>query len=363
MKGIQAAIIGLGRIGYSFGLEKSGRVQPASHYHCYQALDEVDEIAVCDIDPMQRGKLPPDDKKITSVWKCYQGMLKDFKPDAVSICTPTPSHKEIAVAAAETPSVKAIFLEKPIASSIKDATTIIEACKKNNVRLSVNYTRRWDPTYNSIVNGGFDMAIGVHPGPLLRTGTHMIDLFNMIFGKPLTVQAFGEPLDNRLTSGGESNDYNINGVIQYESGQAFLISGQERPKTVLFELDLFGEKKRKRITHNGGYEEEYNLSPYNDEELNEYVTVWSEDHGQQSCLLAAIEEIVEHASLTLMQAVKPNSCSGEDALETLKVALALHYSAMHCNQIISLESFFNRRLPGEHEISDGVGANYEVKSY
>ena len=336
---MRSAVIGLGRVGYEFGLDKKREDQPASHLACYQALPAIDEIAVCDLDPQKRGNLPSETKKVSSHWKDYDCMLKNFEPNVVSICTPTPTHKEIAVAAAQTSSVKAIFLEKPIASTVKDAKAIIEACKENNVRLTVNFTRRWNPVYASLKDSSFDFAVGMHPGPLLRTGVHMLDLFNLIFGEPKIVQAFGEPQDNYLTLESDSNDYNINGAIHYVPGTAFLISGPHRPKTVLFELDLFSEASRMKIGDNGAKVTNYSLLPGRYTGLSEYKEqIIQNCYPTLSPLLAAIEET---ANFPLTQ----NSCSGEDALEALRVALGLHYSAMNAYKIVAL-----KELPEDYEV-------------
>ena len=47
---MRAEIVGLGRVGYDFGLDKN-RPQPASHFHCYQKLGA--ELAVCDTDQLK----------------------------------------------------------------------------------------------------------------------------------------------------------------------------------------------------------------------------------------------------------------------------------------------------------------------
>lgn len=66
--------------------------------------------------------------------------------DAVVICVPDQLHVEPCLKAAE--AGKHILLEKPIATSVEDADTIIEACERAGVRLMVGHTVRFDPRYN-----------------------------------------------------------------------------------------------------------------------------------------------------------------------------------------------------------------------
>jgi myo-inositol 2-dehydrogenase/D-chiro-inositol 1-dehydrogenase/scyllo-inositol 2-dehydrogenase (NAD+) len=65
--------------------------------------------------------------------------------DAVVITTPTPTHKRLAVMAAE--CGKHVFLEKPMAMDLGECDTIIEACEKNSVHLQLGFMRRFDPDF------------------------------------------------------------------------------------------------------------------------------------------------------------------------------------------------------------------------
>jgi predicted dehydrogenase len=191
--------------------------------------------------------------------------------------------------------------------------------------------------------------IGIHHGPLLRSGIHMLDLFNWMVGKePLVVQAFGEEFDNHVTKmAGGFNDYNINGVIGYLGGaQAILVSGQQKP-FVLFELDLIYENMRTRVTENGEKTEMWSSQPslrYSGlQELARTYTVYPHQIVTQlTSLEIAIHEVCGSGKTW------KNSCSGEDGLAALKVALALHYSATHGHKIT---------------VIDDVPESYKVKSY
>jgi len=77
----------------------------------------------------------------TRAYPDVPGMVKDNESDLVIVCTAHPYHKQPAIEAAI--SGANILVEKPLASDLQDCDDIIEACKKDNVRLGVISQRRW----------------------------------------------------------------------------------------------------------------------------------------------------------------------------------------------------------------------------
>jgi UDP-N-acetylglucosamine 3-dehydrogenase len=65
--------------------------------------------------------------------------------DVVDICTPTPSHKDLVLAAAA--AGKDILCEKPMARHLRDATEMIAACESAGVRLFMAHVVRFFPEY------------------------------------------------------------------------------------------------------------------------------------------------------------------------------------------------------------------------
>lgn len=349
---MRAAVIGLGRIGFEFGLDKK-RKQPASHLDCYRSMNDIAEIAVCDVDKNKLALVrmayyisdeanPFRMKEFTD----YRKMLQEFQPQIVSICTPTPTHASITCEVANHPSVKAIFLEKPIAQSLEEADRIIKACEKNQIKLAVNYTRRWHPLWQATKKlSHFDEIIsivGFHHGPLLRTGTHMLDIFNWYIGRePINVQAFGYAESNYLTS---SNDYNISGHITYEDNiEATIVSGKQKPY-LLFEVDIFRRESRTKILENGKYYCHYKKFPSdkysNIEELKPCEVVYERSLPiNRTPLYNAITQLttsIYDVITQLANSIYKPLCTGEDARKALEVALALHYSAMNGNTLINI---------------------------
>ncbi len=71
----------------------------------------------------------------------YTEFLSQNDLDVVSICTPSGTHLDFGVQAAE--AGKHVIVEKPIEVNLERARQLIESCRKNNVRLAVIYQSRF----------------------------------------------------------------------------------------------------------------------------------------------------------------------------------------------------------------------------
>jgi len=82
---------------------------------------------------------------ISKVYEDADQLINDPKIDAVYIATPPDSHKEYALKVAE--ADKICCIEKPMASTYKDAKAIHEAFKEKNLPLFISYYRRSLPRF------------------------------------------------------------------------------------------------------------------------------------------------------------------------------------------------------------------------
>jgi len=82
-------------------------------------------------------------------------LLTDPGVDAVGICSPTSTHPDLIVAAAE--AGKAIFCEKPISLDLGEVDRALQAIARNGTPLMVGFNRRFDPAHkavrDAVVNG------------------------------------------------------------------------------------------------------------------------------------------------------------------------------------------------------------------
>jgi predicted dehydrogenase len=85
---------------------------------------------------------------VPKAFRDYRRLLDAKKIDAVFVCTPTFTHREIVVAAAE--AGKQIFCEKPIALTLADGRKMIAACRRNRVQLMIGFVRRHDNHWGKV---------------------------------------------------------------------------------------------------------------------------------------------------------------------------------------------------------------------
>jgi inositol 2-dehydrogenase len=117
-----------------------GRIY-ASHL---AALARVRLVSVSDVVP-DRAEAIADEFGAGSWTTDYQEILADDEIQAVFVTSPTSTHREVVVAAAE--AGKAIFCEKPIALTLDDTDDMIAAIERHGVMFQAGFMRRFDRGY------------------------------------------------------------------------------------------------------------------------------------------------------------------------------------------------------------------------
>jgi len=147
-----------------------------------RVMDRLELVAVCDLDAglaeqtRSRWSLP-------ASYTDWREMLAREQPDIVAIVTSYGStHAELAAGVAETGIVKGIYCEKPIATSMVEASRIVDACRTHGVALTVAHVFRWNARYRQAQAWIQEGAIGdvraitcSAMGTLLHSGTHQAD--------------------------------------------------------------------------------------------------------------------------------------------------------------------------------------------
>lgn len=97
----------------------------------------------------------------------YMALLADPRVQVVAINTPPALHASMAVAAAA--AGKHVFCEKPLATTMDDATAVLRAVRDARVRLAVDYVMRWNPLYGLMRHlGSLPAGSGLLLGRLRR---------------------------------------------------------------------------------------------------------------------------------------------------------------------------------------------------
>ena len=118
-----------------------GYISPV-HLRGYKRLPNVKIAAVCDL--IEERAVQAKEKfgdEDTKVYTDYQAMLREVKPDIVSVCTENCRHAELTIAALDAGAH--VFCEKPMAISSAEADAMIAAAERNHKKLSVGYQLRY----------------------------------------------------------------------------------------------------------------------------------------------------------------------------------------------------------------------------
>lgn len=129
---LNVGVIGLGRMGQLYTRLLATRVAGVTLY------------AIAEIDTSARQRTAAE-FNIPHACSEAEELLALPELDAVVIATPTSTHAELVKAAAR--AGKAIFCEKPLALTIAETRTVLDAVEQARVPLQVGFMRRFDTAY------------------------------------------------------------------------------------------------------------------------------------------------------------------------------------------------------------------------
>lgn len=326
MNKTRIGVIGLGFIG-------------SKHAQIYSSSNACSLIAVCDTDEhLSEGTAR---ELGCGAFSDYMDILTRDSVDAVSICLPEHMHVHAAVEAAE--HGKHILLEKPLAMSIHDCETIIEAARKNNVKLLVGHLLRFDPKYaqayqyvksgaigdivliraqrNGMLSAGY--RSGKYGSVVFHVGVHDIDLA-LWFASSKPVSVYAAKTERVLTE--VKTEDSVTSIVKFEDdsiatiGSSWILpdslgSGVNANLEILgsegyVSIDVGSERGLRLFNSNQGWE-------YPD--LWHWPTVWNKIGG---CLKAEIDHFLDCLVTDLDPIVRP-----EDSLNAVSLALAMLESA------------------------------------
>ena len=117
-----------------------------NHLEAFSALDNVQIVGVCDIDPDRA-------RATAAAWGIPAavttvGELLGLGLDLVSVCTPHPTHENVVLQAAA--AGVHVLCEKPIAVDLASAERMVAACDDAGVKLGVLFQRRFWPAAQRI---------------------------------------------------------------------------------------------------------------------------------------------------------------------------------------------------------------------
>ncbi|MCC7262198.1 MAG: Gfo/Idh/MocA family oxidoreductase [Candidatus Latescibacteria bacterium] len=152
-KTYRAGLIGCGRMGATIDDEVKDRPHselflPYSHAAALAACPRIEFVAVCD--PVEeKAKATQQRYGVASAYTDYREMIRQEKLDLVSIATRPGPHAETTIFAAEN-GVGAVYCEKPLCNSMREADAMLEACRRHGVKFNYGTQRRYAPIYRQV---------------------------------------------------------------------------------------------------------------------------------------------------------------------------------------------------------------------
>ena len=204
------------------------------------------------------------------VFTDFHAALEDTKPDLVVVATYSDSHADYAVAAMEAGAH--VFVEKPLATTVKDARRVVATAEATGRKLVVGYILRHHPSWVRLIEesralGGpyvFRMnlnqqskgaewdthkALMQTTAPIVDCGVHYVDVWCQITdAKPVQVNAMGLRLSDEIAPemynyGQFQVTFDDGSVGWYEAGWGPMMS-----ETAFFVKDVISPKGSVSIT-------------------------------------------------------------------------------------------------------------------
>lgn len=334
------------------------------HLNAYQALDNVEIAAICDINA-ERLNETADLFNIEKRYATEAEMLANEQLDAADVCVWNCNHAKCTIDALD--AGLHVLCEKPMAYSVKEAEEMLEASKRNNKLLMIGFVLRFDPesgiakdfidngylgdiyyskaTYlrrHGSPGGWFSNKELSGGGPVIDLGVHVIDLTRQLMGNPKPISVFAStsdrlkdrkylktnvgwiPKDAKPDDPFNVEDFAV-AMIKYEDGKTTLLetsyslNGEQTTKK-----ELFGTKGGIKIDADG-------MKIYT--ELNNFladVTPHTENYKfGKEMFTAEMEHFVDCALNGT-----PCKAPAEDGVVIMKILEAIYESARTGHEVL-----------------------------
>lgn len=302
--------------------------EPASHAGGYHRVDDVELVAVADIDEDALDRFGRAwDIPESGRYLGHEAMLEDTDLDIVSVCTPSMLHREHVEDVATLGDPDVIWCEKPVACSVTDAHAMVETCDDEDVELVVNHSRRFlrqsqhvrDAIQDGLVGEVQSITSG-SPMELLRVGTHVVD-FSLYL-----LDARAELVAGHVTGANQAaehltddhiDDAATGGFFTLDTGTFVTYDGTARRDTAMFHHRINGTEGRLVSAEDGW--RYWDSSGGSHEEKEPPTGGYDDDHER-----TFVNAVSHHVDL--IEGRGENISPGKEAAETLEVLVGFYVS-------------------------------------
>jgi UDP-N-acetylglucosamine 3-dehydrogenase len=300
-----------------------------NHARNYKELENTNLMAICDVNP-ERAKVIANQYG-AKAYTDSTDMLKDPEIQAVSVCTWSTKLAEEALKCLN--AGKHVLVEKPMATDTKQAQTLLDTAKANDLHLTVGFLMRFIPGLQQIKQAVETKKIGElvlatakrvtqwperigDVGVVKDTAIHDIDVMRFISGEdPVSVYAKMGSMRHR-----QFEDY-AQIMLTYESGKTAFIESNWLTPYKIRSLNVTGSEAIMRLD-------------YNSQEL------WIENAKKSVQPRIPFEEPLKAELKHFAECVtekKTPMITGEDGYKALEIALASMESSAK-NTVIKLDN-------------------------
>lgn len=236
----------------------------ASHARAYYTNSGFELVGIVSRRSSEKRQQLAEELGNVSQFNGFDEALQKTIPDVVSINSYTDTHKEYAIKSLHAGAH--VFVEKPLAETVREAQEIIDLAKDKNKKVVVGYILRQHPAWKKFItishtlgtplvmrmnlnqqSSGAEWETHKHlmksTSPIVDCGVHYVDVMcQMTQSKPISVHAIGVKLtdeidDNMYNYGQLQVTFENGSVGWYEAGWGPMMS-----ETAFFVKDVIGPK-------------------------------------------------------------------------------------------------------------------------
>lgn len=173
----KVALIGLGKM----GMQNAKNAQIAKYRKYNSHIEALNDHPDFECDAFYDQNKDAEGRNYDSL----QDIAENYRPDILVLATPPEDRIDTIKAFS---NLKAVVMEKPVATTYASAKEIVEYCENNNILLQINYWRRFDQSIidlkaNIEKTGETPQAVFMTYGNGLRNNAvHLIDKVRYLFG-------------------------------------------------------------------------------------------------------------------------------------------------------------------------------------
>jgi predicted dehydrogenase len=227
---------------YRVGLIGCGRMG-AEHARAYAAVPQTRLVALAD---PHAGRLHALGDRfgvpVASRYTRYEDLLATEKLDIAGVVVPVSASPRIVLACAAA-GVRAIFCEKPIAASLREADEMVEACRARGIPLACGAIWRNHPYLQTarrlLVEGAIGRVLGIASrhasGEISGGGCHSLGVVRLLAGDPGVSWVVGWMAGDPCSE----QDQGAGGYLRFANGVECFLTDQAGAKSG---VELVGER-------------------------------------------------------------------------------------------------------------------------